>query len=60
MDWHTPANFSMSIDIGKERVDLLPFDEFELDNDMTRMWPTAEYPVNQVITTKIDRVSIFD
>ena len=60
MNWQAPANFTLSIDDGIERLDLFPFEKFQRYRGMSVIEPSDEYPVRQYVPNLLESGSVFD
>ena len=60
MNWKAPANFALSLDDAKHRLDLFPFEKFQLYDGMKVIEPSDIYPVRQYVPHQVDSGTVFD
>ena len=60
MNWRAPANFTLSLDDADERLDLFPFEKYQLYKGMQVIEPSDEYPVRQYVPNQVDSGTVFD
>lgn len=60
MNWGAPANFTLSIDNGNKRLDLFPFEKYQLYEGMKVIEPSNDYPVRQYVPNQTEHGSVFD
>lgn len=60
INWQAPANFSLSLDDGDERLDLVPFEKYQSYKGMEVIEPSEEYPVRQYVPKLVKSGTVFD
>ena len=60
MNWKAPANFTLSLDDANHRLDLFPFEKFQLYDGMKVIEPSDKYPVRQYVPNQVDSGTVFD
>ena len=60
MNWKAPANFTLTLDDAEERLDLFPFEKFQLYKGMKVIEPSDEYPVRQYVPNQVSSGTVFD
>lgn len=60
MNWKAPANFALSLDDAKYRLDLFPFEKFQLYDGMKVIEPSDKYPVRQYVPHQVDSGTVFE
>lgn len=60
MNWKAPSNFTLSLDDAKHRLDLFPFEKFQLYDGMKVIEPSDKYPVRQYVPNQVDSGTVFD
>lgn len=60
MNWNSPANFSLNIEDGRERFQLLPFEKYSHFSGMEVIPATESYPARQFTPIEIESGTVFD
>ena len=60
MNWNSPANFSLEMDDGLQRVKLKPFEVYYLYEGMHVVEPTTENPLRTYKPNLIQQVNVFE
>ena len=58
MIWNAPANFSLSIELGENRIDLTPFEILRVYNQLEIEEPTKEFPARRYYPRQIEYMNV--
>lgn len=60
LNWNSPANFSLMIENGEDKVSLNPFESFQKFSGMVISEPTIQYPIRKYTPKEVECFDVFN